>query len=283
MKQKQESISKVILAFKLSEIKIMLSKARQFFFSVILTMSFSHSAIANINGAFAKCDVSGSTTIYDLKRDIWFSNDTQDSKKRTLPASTFKIFHSLIALETGSTNQEEIFKWDGITRTIPKWNQDTNLENAFKNSTVWVYEELATRIDIATYQHYLKQAEYFGNGDITHGKNDNFWVYGNWGISPEEQIHMLIKLYQNQLPFSLTTMQTVKQFMHNSDTYSKTGFTEKDGINIGWWIGYRETKDGTLFFATRIEKPTSKPIDKFVECRITITENILREFQNLTQ
>jgi beta-lactamase class D len=40
-----------------------------------------------------------------------------------LPASTYKIFNSLVALETGAVRDEtEVLKWDGIKRMFPTWN-----------------------------------------------------------------------------------------------------------------------------------------------------------------
>ena len=64
---------------------------------------------------------------------------------RTLPASTFKIINTLIALETGViADENEIVKWPGKTDTVkygyrPDIYHDMSLKEAFKRSAGWVY------------------------------------------------------------------------------------------------------------------------------------------------
>ena len=232
--------------------------------------------------AFSKCGVRGSTTLYDLDADRWFKTDDKDAEIRTLPASTFKIFHSLIALDVGATTTDEIFKWDGEERMLPVWNNDTIFSDAFKNSTVWVYETLAVRIDKETYKRYLAWADYEGNGDIENGKNGNFWVYGDWAVSPQEQIEMLVKLYKNELPFSQSSMDTVKGFMRDGTTYGKTGWTQQNGNHIGWWIGYIEKPESKpLFFATRLVKNVDEDLGNFAQCRKTITDQVIEKYRKM--
>lgn len=228
---------------------------------------------------FSSCGVKGSTTLYDLSSNRWVMTDQADADRQTLPASTFKIFHSLIALDTGATTLGEVFEWDGVEREFPIWNEDTTLEDAFHNSTIWVYEELANRIDHPTYQRYMHWADYEGNGDIEHGQDGNFWVYGAFGISPKDQIGMLVSLYKNELPFSRQSMNIVKSFMKEDEiTYGKTGWTQHDGAHIGWWVGYRETSGGPIFFATRLTKPESENLGNFLECRKQITNVLINEY-----
>ncbi len=171
----------------------------KFLLAIMLTFIFHEKSFANdmrtYQKYFEECKVSGSTTLYDLRKDKWIKTNERNSITPTLPASTFKIMNSLIALEEGVTSIDETFKWDGTIRSIDAWNQDTTLQDAFRNSTVWVYEILANRVRKDVYLHYLNQIHY-GNGDIEHGKNGNFWVYGLFGVSPIEQINMLIKLYK---------------------------------------------------------------------------------------
>lgn len=241
-------------------------------------------ASTNPQDQFSACGAVGSTTLFDLKKNIWFTTDPTDAEIRTLPASTYKIFHSLIALDTRVTTSGEIFKWDGVKREFPIWNQDTSFKDAFKNSTVWVYEVLAHRIDKETYKRYLRWADYEGNGDIDSGQRDNFWLYGDWGVSPKDQIRMLVKLYKNELPFSRASMDTVKSFMCNENTCGKTGWTQKDGRHIGWWIGYVDSsKNSPLFFATRISKSIKNDMGNFLECRKSITDQIIKQYQKREQ
>ncbi|QIB65716.1 penicillin-binding transpeptidase domain-containing protein [Kineobactrum salinum] len=68
------------------------------------------------------------------------------AKRRVLPASTFKVAHALIALETGAIKDE--FKKEesnGKRRIVPLWNQPTSLATGMENSTVWFHHALAKR------------------------------------------------------------------------------------------------------------------------------------------
>lgn len=46
-------------------------------------------------------NIDGAILIYDLQEDKLYSNDFEWSRKGKLPASTFKIPNSIIAIETG--------------------------------------------------------------------------------------------------------------------------------------------------------------------------------------
>ncbi len=96
---------------------------------------------------FKAAQVEGCFLLYDLQRREYYSYNRQRVKTPLIPASTFKFFNSLVALEVGAVKDEnEVLKWDGIERPFPQWNQDHDMKTAFKNSTVWFYQEMARRI-----------------------------------------------------------------------------------------------------------------------------------------
>ncbi len=235
---------------------------------------------------FDACNLSGSTTIFDYKNQKWFYTDSTDALVETLPASTFKILNSLIALDTKAVADEnEILKWDGKDRklsgvSMSAWNKDTDLKTAYKNSTIWFYVELAKKIGRRKYKKVFKKTQY-GNQNFKE-KGTDFWNYGNFGVSPKNQVEFLIKLYQSRLPFSQESIDVVKDIMisekNDMGTFrDKTGWTQKDNIDIGWWIGYLTTADNVYFFATRITRPTDSLNQDFSSCRKTITKGILKE------
>src|SRR3954471_1342089 len=59
--------------------------------------------------------------------------------RRTLPASTFKVPHALIALQTHVVTAASVIKWDGSKRDFPRWDGDQTLESSLKRSVVWVF------------------------------------------------------------------------------------------------------------------------------------------------
>ncbi len=131
---------------------------------------------------------------------------------RYTPASTFKIFNSLVALETGVVRDEnEIIKWDGEVRHNKNWNKDMNLKEAYKVSCVPCYQQLARKVGQTRMQYWLDTVGY-GN-KVTTPHIDDFWLEEGLEISPYEQIAFLVRLYNNALPFSTKTMSTVKEVM----------------------------------------------------------------------
>ncbi len=56
----------------------------------------------------------------------------------------------------------------------------------------------------------------------------------------------------------------------------KTGWGRKDGDDTGWWVGYIELSDNTVFFAARIIKKTEDKNPAFPDCRKSITKAALR-------
>ena len=228
--------------------------------------------------------VHGSFTLYDFKNNKWVLCNREQWKKPFIPASTFKICNSLIGLETGIVADENfVIKWDGVVRSRPEWNKDHDLKTAFKNSTVWYYQELARRVGGEGMKKWLDSTGY-GNAD-TSGGIDLFWLTGGLRITPEQQVLFLKRLYEGRLPFSRRTMDIVKRIMVAKDTATytlraKTGWGDQDNQDIGWYVGYLQTKNNVYFFATCIQRPRSDE-SSFLRARIEITLGILRELRFL--
>lgn len=73
--------------------------------------------------------------LHDLEKGtIWIYN-AERARKEYLPSSRFKIPNSSIALECGANaNENEIIKWDRVTRFVTALNADHNLATAFRYS-----------------------------------------------------------------------------------------------------------------------------------------------------
>jgi len=227
-------------------------------------------------------NVEGSFVLFNQSEaKFTFYNESQFKQPFT-PASTFKICNSLIGLETGVIKDENfIIPWDSVQRRIPAWNQDQDLKSAFKNSTVWYYQELARRVGGERMKHWLDKANY-GNAD-TSGGIDKFWLSGGLRITPEQQIDFLRRLHDNKLPFSQRSMDIVKNVMIAKDTLgyivrAKTGWGDQDNLNIGWYVGYVETKDNLYYFANCIQTASNDNPD-FAKARLKITYQILAELK----
>ncbi len=235
---------------------------------------------------FESCGVAGSIAIFDNKNQQWILSDTFNVKTESLPASTFKIINLLIALETKTIKDEhEIVKWVGKTDTVkygyrPEIYHDMSVKEAFEVSAGWVFIELAKKIGKSNYKKYLSACKY-GNQNLTQN-NDDFWNFGNFGISPINQVEFIKKLYDEKLPFSKRNMDIVKKVMitEQKDNYTvraKTGWTRENNTNTGWWIGYLEANNNTYFFATRLLQDRKNNRDDFGSCRKEITKKIFND------
>jgi beta-lactamase class D len=243
--------------------------------------SFLWSQTLDIQPLLDECKVQGSVTLYDYNNRQWWYSNEEDANLPTLPASTFKIINSLIGLETKAVkNENQVIKWDGVDRGNPTWNADTDLKNAFKNSTVWFYQEVARRVGKKKYKKYLEKSSY-GN-QLMGAEVDQFWLDGSLLISPVQQIKFLVQLYENKLPFSKKNQEKVKEIMvyETTDAYvlrAKTGWGFSNATNVGWWVGYLTTKTQVYFFATRLVLPTTENDDNFGSCRKTITYEVFKK------
>ena len=105
-----------------------------------------------------------------VTKDIKVYNPEQ-AAKRYIPASTFKIPNSIIALETGVADGPGfVIKWDSTNNPAKdywpqSWRKDQTLKTAFQNSVVWYYREIARRIGEERMQEYINKFDY-GNKNI---------------------------------------------------------------------------------------------------------------------
>lgn len=220
----------------------------------------------------------GCFVLYDLNKDQYIKFNPERCTEQFIPASTFKIFNSLVGLETGAVKDEnEIMKWDGEKRFYDAWNQDLNMNDAFKYSAVWFYQELARRVGEEKMQHYIN-INHYGNEDIS-GGIDKFWLDGGIRISADEQIEFLKRIYKNEVKFSQRSIDILKRIMiyDQNDNYilrAKTGWAIRVKDQVGWFVGYVEKNDNVYFFALNVE--SKNPEEGFVS-RKEITFKILKE------
>lgn len=202
----------------------------------------------------------GTFVMYAPSKDAYVIYNEQQSQKRLSPCSTFKIFNSLIGLETVVLDHEDVYtliKWNGTKHDFPNWNHDHTLASATQESVVWYFQELAARIGQERMQEYLGKIGY-GNQDISGGLT-TFWLRSSLQISAIEQVNLLNKLYGGQLPFSADARSIVLKNITLSDAngvklLGKTGSGLQDGKWIlGWFVGYIENQGRLYVFATNIE------------------------------
>lgn len=234
----------------------------------------------NYKSYFDEFKVDGSFVLYDLKLDQYKIYNPRQFNEEFCPASTFKICNALIGLETAVIKDENfIIPWDSIIRKNTNWDRDNNLIDAFKNSTVWYFQELARRVGENRMKYWVEKLHY-GNENIK-GGIDDFWLRGELRITPRQQIDFLVRLYSNQLPISQRSLEILKKIMIVEKTEdfilrAKTGWALVN--NTGWYVGYVERKDSVFFFACCIQGNDFNMTD-FGKSRIEITMRILKDLK----
>lgn len=228
-------------------------------------------------------EVEGAIVLYDSKRNLFVTNSKEKAKEGHLPASTFKIPHSLIALELEVIDFDTtLFRWDGQDRYLDIWERDMKVKEAFQRSCVPCYQEIAPKIGRQRMLQYLAEWQY-GNIDFELTELQNFWLQGRSTISPFGQIEFLRKVYSNQLGLKNSTHQLIQEMMkieHEfiSGIHGKTGWSIVDDINNGWFVGYWEEAEQLLFFATNIEPTTPSSLAAFASLRKEVTYQAIQWF-----
>jgi beta-lactamase class D len=216
---------------------------------------------------FTDDGTAGVFVAYSTAGDSYVASDPSRVRQAFLPASTFKIPNSIIALETGVVTDpdNDMFKWDGVVRNFPNWNRDHTLRTAIAASAVPVYQEIARRIGADRMQAYVDKLDY-GNRDIGGAPIDYFWLRGNLRISPVQQVEFVDRLRRGILPVSQHTQDLVRDILPvtkvgNSIIRAKSGLigvddkSPADGASatVGWLVGWVESSRAHTVFALNLD------------------------------
>ncbi len=204
----------------------------------------------NINGTAVFLTENGEEYIYN--EDL--------SKKRYSPYSTFKIVSTLMGLDEDIiSTKDSTMEYNGTIYWYDLWNDNLNLEQAFKNSCVWYYHQIINNIPQQTVQAHLDALNY-GNKDISewngNGSNlqedlNGFWLGSSLEISPKEQVILLKNIFEYQTDFTIEHIDLLQELMETDidNVYGKTG---SDSSN-SWYVGYFEYNEKNIYFATFIQ------------------------------
>lgn len=125
---------------------------------LIITLCFMPAAYAEsqaarpansavLDGVFSRRGINGTIVIYDAARNYWWLHNAARAEERFYPASTFKIFNSLIALSEGVVKDadEVFYRYDGAPVYLDSWKTDASLRSAIKISQLPAYKDLPLR------------------------------------------------------------------------------------------------------------------------------------------
>jgi beta-lactamase class D len=229
--------------------------------------------------------VTGTIALLDTADSSLSCSDVALCTKASVPASTFKIANSIIALETGVVQDAESeLPWDGKQYSVAEWNRNNTLRTAMRVSCVPCFQAIARKVGAERMQAWVTKLDY-GNHDIS-GAIDWFWLGGGLRISPLQQIDFLRRFEANELPISARTAETVRDIItldvgQNHVLYGKTGLAlpPEEPELAAWFVGWIELGKRRVFFATLINAH-EKDID-LKPVRRRVTERVLRALQLL--
>lgn len=226
--------------------------------------------------------LNGAIALYDAATDQLLCSGKGACDVPLIPASTFKVPHTLIGLELGELESaEHSFKWDGQDYSIVAWNQDHTLRSAMEVSCVPCFQQLARKIGEERMSRALRDLDY-GNATLG-GPIDEFWLEGGGlRITQRGQLEFLHRLETRTLPFRGEVMETTidvipKAVGEGTIVRGKTGMILEPGV--GWYVGWLEWEKGTTFFASALYGEND--VEKMREARRPVTLEALRRFTKI--
>jgi beta-lactamase class D len=201
-----------------------------------------------------------SFVLLDTKTNKYLRYNPDLCSKRLSPCSTFKIFNSLVGLETEVLTSENYpMYWDGTVHERSECNKDQTLQSAVTNSVVWYFQKVALAVGEERMKKFIQLSQY-GNQDISGGIT-KFWLGNTLKISADEQVLFLSKLISDKLPFSKSSMAVTRGLIRLDQTadgtlYGKTGTASNHENNknvLGWFVGYVVQPGRIYIFATNIQ------------------------------
>jgi beta-lactamase class D len=229
---------------------------------------------------FAEEETAGTFVGYDTDDYLIIVSDKTRSEQALLPAATFNIPLSLIALEAGVVEDpdKDVFKWDGTKHEVEAWNRDHTLRSAMADSVVPVYQEIARRIGAELMKNYVVLLDY-GNHNIG-GGIDQFWLTGEMRIDPIQQIDFVDRLRRSALLVSRRSQDLVRTMLPVSKVgdamiRAKTALLDAEGSNppLGWLVGWAEKGSTQTAFALNLD--IHEP--RHVAARMTLAQRCLTE------
>ncbi len=236
---------------------------------------------SDLKGVFAEHGTPGTFVLYDVAGDKLTVVDRPRAERRYIPASTFKIANSLIALETGAVRDEnEVIPYGGKPQAFKQWERDMGMREAIAISAVPVYQEIARRIGLQRMQAMIDRLDY-GNRRIG-TVIDRFWLDGPLEISAVEQARFVARLARRELPISARSQTIVRDILRleqKGDTglYGKTGWLTSSTPQVGWWTGWVERDQRLHTFSLNIDMTSDADLPK----RIAIGRALLARLEAL--
>lgn len=217
--------------------------------------------------------------LYNLKTGQYEDSFNEKQCEEKLPAcSTFKVALSVMAYDSGILKDEQnpVFKWDGVKRSIEPWNRDQTPTSWMRESAVWVSQEMTPKLGAQKIQTYLDNFEY-GNRDISGGLKYSWLTPAKFvgepmkntlKISGYDQVKFLTKLWRGELKASAKAQSLTKNIMtrdvspKGSVLLGKTGSgfrDENQDFRLGWFVGHVQKDESEYIVVINFSDKQKQP------------------------
>ncbi|MCA1562758.1 MAG: hypothetical protein LC804_21640 [Acidobacteria bacterium] len=240
---------------------------------VLISASLTERSIPSVHAAGRECFV-----IARLDDPLPSVPAGSECARPTAPASTFKIPHALIALQTGVIDANTIVRWDGSQYDFETWQRDHTLDSAVKSSAYPFFQRTATMIGNERMRRTLASLAY--DADTFTGEVTTFWTNGNLVVSPLEQLSFLHRMFGGKLPIDRRHVETVNATLlmpagrisnaagihafplnwpPGTRVRAKTGNGRVNGERVIWLVGHLESDEHEYVFAARV-RSSDRPL-----------------------
>jgi beta-lactamase class D len=200
-----------------------------------------------------------------------YVSNREECALATAPASTFKIPHALIALETGVvTDAQAMVAYDGSEQPFETWKRAHSLDSAMKWSVYPFFIRTATAIGRERMLAELGRLRY--GTDTFERELTTFWNNGDLAVTPAEQLDLLRRMFRYELPASRANVDAVKASLlmpegsitNAAGTHpfaiawpkgtivrAKTGNTRHGDGRVSWLVGHLESNGKEWVFVAR--------------------------------
>ncbi|TDR93851.1 class D beta-lactamase [Enterovirga rhinocerotis] len=224
----------------------------------------------DLGALFAEAGTTGTIVVHAYGRDTTVVSDEARARTPYSPSSTFKIPNTLLALRLGAASgMDEVFAPPAQPYLVrgkpilpPACDAPITLAAALVNSCIPVYQTIAGRIGVASYNEFLVRMNY-GPAVVTDDTLDDFWLTGALKITAADQVGFLDRMLAGRLPFQTDHIEAMAQPLLQEESekgrlYAKTGYVFTTTPELGWFVGWIR-KDGAVTATFALNLDITKP------------------------
>lgn len=198
-------------------------------------------------------------------------SNAAECARASAPASTFKIPHALIALQTGVIAADTVVPWDGTAYDSALWQRPHTVASAIQWSALPFFQRTARLIGRDRMRQGLRDLAYAA--DDFEGEISTFWLTGDLSVTPLEQYAFLQRFFGGRVAADAAHVATVTRALEmppgevtNASgrhpfvltwsgpvvVHAKTGNTNVGGERVSWLVGQVASGDAAYVVVARV-------------------------------